>query len=52
MHFNLDIAICINEGNFVWEKGQSPVLKQINLSIPKGSLVAIVGSYRKRKLLG
>jgi ABC-type multidrug transport system fused ATPase/permease subunit len=42
---NLEIAVQINVGNFGWDKtaAEGPFLKNINLSIPKGSFVIIFG---------
>lgn len=40
----------IENGNFAWEKNQSsPTLKNINLRIKPGSLVAIVGQVGSGK---
>ncbi|XP_074079822.1 ATP-binding cassette sub-family C member 3 isoform X2 [Macrotis lagotis] len=37
-------AITIENGSFTWARHLPPVLHSLNLQIPKGSLVAIVGS--------
>ncbi|XP_012682680.2 multidrug resistance-associated protein 1 isoform X2 [Clupea harengus] len=36
-------SISIVEGSFSWSKGDDPTLKRINVRIPEGSLVAVVG---------
>nr|XP_012546135.1 multidrug resistance-associated protein 1 isoform X4 [Bombyx mori] len=42
--------IVIENGNFTWgEKDADPVLKNINLNVPRGSLVAIVGAVGSGK---
>uniref|UniRef100_A0A914IDL3 ABC-type glutathione-S-conjugate transporter n=1 Tax=Globodera rostochiensis TaxID=31243 RepID=A0A914IDL3_GLORO len=40
---NSKISICIKNADFAWEKNQSLLLKKINLSVRKGTLLAIVG---------
>ncbi|GAB2280790.1 Canalicular multispecific organic anion transporter 1 [Dionaea muscipula] len=43
-------AICIENGNFSWDaKAEKPTLSNVNLDIPVGSLVAIVGSTGEGK---
>ena len=44
-------AIEIKDGNFVWDAvdGERPTLSSINLEVPTGSLVAIVGSTGEGK---
>ncbi|XP_052283969.1 multidrug resistance-associated protein 1-like isoform X1 [Dreissena polymorpha] len=42
-------AVSIMDGTFLWDKEIGPALKRINLQIPKGSLVAIVGSVGSGK---
>ncbi|XP_068732556.1 multidrug resistance-associated protein 1-like [Montipora capricornis] len=37
-------AIHVEDGSFSWDKEESPILKHINVNIPSGSLVAVVGS--------
>ncbi|XP_052813608.1 multidrug resistance-associated protein 1-like isoform X2 [Mya arenaria] len=37
-------AVSIRNGTFSWDNKIGPCLKQINLDIPRGSLVAVVGS--------
>ncbi|KAE8736524.1 ABC-transporter, subfamily C member 18, partial [Frankliniella occidentalis] len=34
----------VKDGTFAWGPGEEPVLKNINMSVSKGSLVAVVGS--------
>ncbi|XP_076122347.1 multidrug resistance-associated protein 1 isoform X2 [Alosa pseudoharengus] len=36
-------SISIVDGSFSWSKGDDPALKRINVHIPEGSLVAVVG---------
>ncbi|CAJ0583055.1 unnamed protein product, partial [Mesorhabditis spiculigera] len=43
-------AIRIDQGNFTWESSEeNPLLKNLSLSIPRGSLVAIVGKVGSGK---
>ena len=43
-------AIVIKDGNFAWDAdGERPTLSHINLEVPSGSLVAIVGSTGEGK---
>lgn len=43
-------AIVIKDGNFAWDAdGERPTLSRINLEVPSGSLVAIVGSTGEGK---
>ncbi|CAK8671759.1 unnamed protein product [Clavelina lepadiformis] len=42
-------VISIENGTFTWDKDDEPVLKDINLSVPKGSLVAVVGQVGSGK---
>ncbi|XP_069809503.1 ATP-binding cassette sub-family C member 3 isoform X2 [Dendropsophus ebraccatus] len=37
------VAIAVQDGTFSWAKSSDPVLSNINLLVPSGSLVAIVG---------
>ncbi|KAL9964378.1 hypothetical protein ACROYT_G028009 [Oculina patagonica] len=36
-------AIHVEDGSFSWDKKESPILQNININIPRGSLVAVVG---------
>jgi len=36
-------AVTIQDGSFSWSKKDAPILQEISLSIPTGSLVAVVG---------
>ena len=38
-----DIAVSISNGNLTWDKEKEPVLKDINMKVKNGDLVAIVG---------
>jgi multidrug resistance-associated protein (MRP) len=38
-----DNAVEVRNGSFAWEKGATPVLNDIQLTVPRGSLVAVVG---------
>ncbi|XP_055893890.1 multidrug resistance-associated protein 1-like isoform X1 [Biomphalaria glabrata] len=40
---NETYAIAISSGTFRWDRSSQPVLKSINLNIPQGKLVALVG---------
>ncbi|KAJ3271229.1 hypothetical protein HDV01_006962 [Terramyces sp. JEL0728] len=46
-------AIKVTEGNFYWDESvietEQPILNNINLTIPKGSLVAVVGTVGSGK---
>ncbi|CAK8671761.1 unnamed protein product [Clavelina lepadiformis] len=42
-------VISIENGTFTWDKDDEPALKNINLSVPKGSLVAVVGQVGSGK---
>ncbi|XP_053376083.1 multidrug resistance-associated protein 1-like isoform X1 [Mercenaria mercenaria] len=44
-----DDAIKVEDGTFTWDEKLGPCLKNINMSIPKGSLVAIVGTVGSGK---
>ncbi|KAL4218281.1 Multidrug resistance-associated protein 1 [Mactra antiquata] len=48
-HEKADDAITIEKGTFSWDEKLGPCLKDINVSIPKGSLTAIVGSVGSGK---
>jgi ATP-binding cassette, subfamily C (CFTR/MRP), member 1 len=39
----------IENGNFSWGDDSDPVLKNINLQVPRGSLVAVVGAVGSGK---
>jgi ABC-type bacteriocin/lantibiotic exporter with double-glycine peptidase domain len=39
----LDTAISVNNASFSWDREGELTLKDLSLTIPKGSLVAIVG---------
>uniref|UniRef100_A0A8D2PN58 ABC-type glutathione-S-conjugate transporter n=1 Tax=Zosterops lateralis melanops TaxID=1220523 RepID=A0A8D2PN58_ZOSLA len=39
----LQASITIRNGTFCWSKGTSPCLRSIELSVPQGSLLAVVG---------
>ncbi|XP_071095145.1 multidrug resistance-associated protein 1-like [Haliotis cracherodii] len=38
-----DYAVQVEKGTFTWDRSMSPNLRGINLSVPEGKLVAIVG---------
>ncbi|XP_071797864.1 multidrug resistance-associated protein 1-like [Asterias amurensis] len=40
---DLDLVITMENGDFSWSKGESPILRNINLEVKDGLLVAIVG---------
>uniref|UniRef100_U3INJ9 ABC-type glutathione-S-conjugate transporter n=1 Tax=Anas platyrhynchos platyrhynchos TaxID=8840 RepID=U3INJ9_ANAPP len=40
---NLQASITIRNGTFCWSKEMSPCLRRIDLTVPQGSLIAIVG---------
>uniref|UniRef100_A0A8C3D234 ABC-type glutathione-S-conjugate transporter n=1 Tax=Cairina moschata TaxID=8855 RepID=A0A8C3D234_CAIMO len=40
---NLQASITIRNGTFCWSKETSPCLRRIDLTVPQGSLIAIVG---------
>ncbi|XP_053376881.1 multidrug resistance-associated protein 1-like [Mercenaria mercenaria] len=44
-----DDAITINKGTFTWDKKLGPCLQNINMTVPKGSLVAVVGTVGSGK---
>ncbi|XP_076819725.1 multidrug resistance-associated protein 1-like isoform X2 [Clavelina lepadiformis] len=52
---NVDRASCsgplisIKNGTFAWDKEKEPTLQDINLSVPKGSLIAVVGQVGSGK---
>ncbi|KAJ8896863.1 hypothetical protein PR048_002209 [Dryococelus australis] len=41
--------VVVENGSFSWGKEESPVLKNINLSVNHGSLVAVVGTVGSGK---
>lgn len=41
---NIDSAILMKNATFNWEKGEANILKNISFEIPKGLLIAVVGS--------
>ncbi|XP_046388377.1 multidrug resistance-associated protein 1-like isoform X2 [Ischnura elegans] len=44
-----DDAIVVENGTFTWEPDQPPILKNINLSVKEGGLLAVVGSVGSGK---
>uniref|UniRef100_A0A3P8P9I6 ATP-binding cassette, sub-family C (CFTR/MRP), member 2 n=1 Tax=Astatotilapia calliptera TaxID=8154 RepID=A0A3P8P9I6_ASTCA len=48
VHF-LDTAVSICDGSFAWEKDAKPLLKDVNLDIEPGRLVAVVGAVGSGK---
>ncbi|XP_064490303.1 multidrug resistance-associated protein 1-like isoform X2 [Ornithodoros turicata] len=44
-----DNPVMVEHGSFAWTRSEDPVLKDINLTVPKGSLVAIVGKVGSGK---
>ena len=44
-----DVVINISNGNLSWDKDKEPVLKNINLKVKKGELVAVVGQVGSGK---
>jgi ATP-binding cassette subfamily B protein len=42
LHYTGDVAIKL-QGDFTWDPDKPPTLTGLNLSIPKGQLVAVVG---------
>ena len=50
-HFddNDGIAISVQDGNLTWDQELAPVLKNINLNVKKGELVAVVGQVGSGK---
>ena len=42
-------AIEVNDGFFEWESSHEPILRDFNLEIPKGILVAVVGQIGSGK---
>ncbi|XP_071131058.1 multidrug resistance-associated protein 1-like [Mytilus edulis] len=42
-------GITLDNGNFKWDKTAETILKDINLKIPEGSLIAVVGSVGSGK---
>ena len=47
--FHLADAIVVRQGTFAWEKNAPPVLSQINLAVPRGKLIGIVGKVGSGK---
>ncbi|NXT99371.1 MRP1 protein, partial [Buphagus erythrorhynchus] len=45
----LQASITIRNGTFCWSKETSPCLRSINLSVPQGSLLAVVGQVAAGK---
>ncbi|KAL3972082.1 interferon, gamma-inducible protein 30 [Sarotherodon galilaeus] len=48
VHF-LDTAVSVCDGSFAWEKDAKPLLKNVNLDIEPGRLVAVVGAVGSGK---
>ncbi|KAK2141179.1 hypothetical protein LSH36_1142g00052 [Paralvinella palmiformis] len=44
-----DYSVIIRHGNFSWSKHEAPVLKNIELLVPRGSITAIVGTVGSGK---
>ncbi|XP_053385666.1 multidrug resistance-associated protein 1-like [Mercenaria mercenaria] len=42
-HHSSESAITVEDGTFSWDPELGPCLKDINMKVPKGSLVAVVG---------
>lgn len=47
--FSEDASVSLNGATFTWEANLSPSLVDINLHVPRGSLVAIVGKVGSGK---
>uniref|UniRef100_A0A4X2LY92 ATP binding cassette subfamily C member 6 n=1 Tax=Vombatus ursinus TaxID=29139 RepID=A0A4X2LY92_VOMUR len=45
----LDYAIEFTDASFTWEKSQPPTLNDLNIKIPEGALVAIIGQVGSGK---
>ncbi|KAK8760616.1 hypothetical protein V5799_028117 [Amblyomma americanum] len=42
-------CLAMNDGSFAWSKGSKATLNDLNISIPKGSLTAVIGSVGSGK---
>ncbi|XP_040269170.1 canalicular multispecific organic anion transporter 1-like, partial [Bufo bufo] len=45
----VDAAIQFSDASFTWEPGTSPAVKNVNLNIKEGNLVAVVGGVGSGK---
>ncbi|CAN8013017.1 unnamed protein product [Ixodes pacificus] len=48
-HLSLGAAVTLSQATFAWSKEDPPVLKDVNLNVKAGSLVAVVGSVGSGK---
>ncbi|KAI9348731.1 P-loop containing nucleoside triphosphate hydrolase protein [Zopfochytrium polystomum] len=48
-HADADPAVKIEDGSFAWEDKAEPILKDVQLSLPRGSLTAILGRVGQGK---
>ncbi|XP_073087926.1 multidrug resistance-associated protein 1-like isoform X2 [Manis javanica] len=49
INYTGDHAVCFTNASFSWDKTGIPVLKDLNIKIPEGALVAIVGQIGSGK---
>ena len=41
------LAVAIRNGNFAWQKGGDSLLRDINLQVPAGQLIIVIGEVKR-----